>query len=201
MNKHRSITVSILAIFSVILIGVISASALQHPELVEMKLEVYIFDVVNGKITLCVDVYCHTYYEGSGSISKTVLIEPGDYTGSLEWRHTKTGCATDFDNVCAASGKVVVPREKDGPLTIQVWNQYDLGAQVFTNQKITFAVTIPSFDESTPATFTIDATDSLSVQDEITISKQTTSTDLEEEVAKLRQEWEEFKTKTKDMFP
>lgn len=153
-------------LFSIMFLGITPVFAAQHPEPVEMKLEVYIFDVIDGVIKICVDVYCHSYYEGSGSISKTFLVPPGNYLGSLEWTHTKTDCPTSFEKVCAASGKVVVPNEKDGPLTMQIWGQYDLGAQVFNNQKITFNVEIPSFAEPViivPSSFTTTLEESLPI--------------------------------------
>jgi len=196
MIKDR--TVYIFMVAALIIIGisfVISVSATEHPELVEMRLETYMYGVENGKITICVDIYCHTYYDG-GSISETFLIQPGKYSGSLKWYHTKTNCATDFDNVCAASGKVVVPNEKDGPLTMQVWGQYDLGAQVFNNQFITFNVEIPSFDEPViivSSSFTTTLEESLSIQDRVMVT--TTSepepvpepvpSDLEQKIVEL----------------
>ena len=202
---------------------IIAASATQHPEPVEMRLEAYIYGVTNGVIKICVDVYCHTYYEGSGSISKTFLIPPGTYNGSLEWTHTKNNCATDFDNVCAASGKVVVPNEKDGPLTIQAWNQYDLGAQVYNKQFITFNVEIPSFAEPVivdPSSLTITLEDSLSIQDDVIQTSEPDPTpepipsDLEQKVAELQiivadntnrigileQTWADFETALRSVF-
>jgi len=53
--------------------------------------------------------------------------------------------------------------------------------------------------QPTPSSLTITVEDSLSIQDDVIISKQTPSTDLEE-VTKLRQEWEEFKIKWKSVF-
>jgi len=174
MDVNSALT---LIIFSIILVGM---APLVYGELVEMKLEVYIFDVKEGIIKMCVDIYCHVYYDGSGSISKTFLVPPGEYSGVLEWSHTKPNCATDNNNVCAASGKVVVPNEKDGPLTIQVWNQYELGAQVFNNQKITFNVEIPSFDEPiiiTPSSFTTTLEESLPMQNDSFIVLDTAGVD------------------------
>ncbi len=217
----------ILLIMTAIAIGIgffiLTASATQHPEPVEVKLEAYIYGVTNGVIKLCVDVYCHTYYEGIGSISETFLIPPGIYNGSLEWTHTKNNCATDFDNVCAASGKVVVPNEKDGPLTIQAWNQYDLGAQVYNKQFITFNVEIPSFAEPVivdPSSLTITLEDSLSIQDDVITSIQTSEpdptpepvpepipsdleqrvSDLENRVGILEQTWADFETALRSVF-
>ncbi|KKM64215.1 hypothetical protein LCGC14_1503530 [marine sediment metagenome] len=195
---------------------ILAASATQHPEPVEMRLEAYIYGVTNGVIKLCVDVYCHTYYEGIGSISETFLIPPGTYNGSLEWTHTKNNCATDFDNVCAASGKVVVPNEKDGPLTIQAWNQYDLGAQVYNKQFITFNVEIPSFAEPVivdPSSLTITLEDSLSIQDDVIQTSEPDPTpepipsDLEQKVSNLEnrigileQTWTDFETALRSVF-
>jgi len=195
---------------------ILTASATQHPEPVEMRLEAYIYGVTNGVIKICVDVYCHTYYEGSGSISETFLIPPGTYNGSLEWTHTKNNCATDFDNVCAASGKVVVPNEKDGPLTIQAWNQYDLGAQVYNKQFITFNVEIPSFAEPVivdPSSLTITLEDSLSIQDDVIQTSEPDPTpepipsDLEQRVSNLEnrvgileQTWADFETALRSVF-
>ena len=74
------------------------------------------------------------------------------------------------------------------------WNQYDLGAQVYNKQFITFNVEIPSFAEPViidPSSLTITLEDSLSIQDDvitITIFEPVIepSTDLEQKVAELQ---------------
>ncbi len=140
-----------LLIVTLVVIGIglfiITASAAQHPEPVEVQLQAYIILESNTSIKsaqICVDVYCYNY-DGS-SIYQRILITSGTYPITFEYSHDSV-CGN-----CVASGQIAVPTEKDGSPTNVIYDQYDVGSGVSNNNSYTSTITIPDFGISTEPT-------------------------------------------------